>query len=348
VAKRKFVTFIFVLLIIAFALLVAYSLAPENVRLAVDALLPKKAQSAAGQQGAAGSGAAGGQRSAGTQGGGQGGAAGGQRAGAQGAARNAAAVRVVTVEQGTIEKSVIINGEILARNQVTIYPTVGGRLVESNYTVGDRVTRGAVVARIDPSRPGEVYSRSSVTSTVAGTVLQAPYSVGDTVSTQTAVFIIGDLSSVLIETYIAERFVASISQGLRASVWFESMPGEIFTAEVYEINPVLDPASRTLRIRLRFTKPDPRIKAGMFATISLVTNRKTNIPVIPRLSVINTYGSWIVFIVDENNIARRREVTLGIDNEEYIEVLDGVKPGDRVVSAGQNFLSDGDPVRIVE
>jgi multidrug efflux pump subunit AcrA (membrane-fusion protein) len=52
--------------------------------------------------------------------------------------------------------------------------------------------------------------------------------------------------------------------------------------------------------------------------------------------------------VDEKNIARRREVTLGLDNEEFIEVLDGLAVGDNVVSAGQNFLSDGDFVRIVE
>jgi len=321
---KKFVTIVIILLIIAFALLIAFSFIPQNNN------------SASPPQGA--------QRGGENRGGSQ--PQGAERS--RDGARNAAAIRVVTVGTGTIEKSVIINGEILARNQVTIYPTVGGRLVESNYTVGDRVTRGAVVARVDPSRPGEVYSRSSVVSTVSGTVLQAPYSVGDTVTTQSPVYVIGDLSSLLVETYIAERFVAAVKQGLRASLWFEAMPDETFTAEIYEINPVLDTASRTLRIRLRFINPDPRIKAGMFATISLVTNRKTNVPVIPRLSVINTYGSWIVFIVDENNIARRREITLGIDNEEFIEVLDGISIGDKVVSAGQNFLSDGDAVRIVE
>jgi multidrug efflux pump subunit AcrA (membrane-fusion protein) len=66
------------------------------------------------------------------------------------------------------------------------------------------------------------------------------------------------------------------------------------------------------------------------------------------MSVINTYGSWIVFIVDEKNIVRRREVTLGIDNEDFIEILEGVNFGDMVVSAGQNFLSDGDLVRVVD
>jgi len=86
----------------------------------------------------------------------------------------------------------------------------------------------------------------------------------------------------------------------------------------------------------------------MFATISLITNRKTGIPIIPRISIINTYGSWIVFIADNNNIAHRREIKLGLDNEEFVEVLDGIKMGDLVITAGQNFLSDGDPVRIVD
>jgi len=318
VSKSKIVTFAIVFFIAVFAILIALNFLPEKSQTAQD-----------GENTQA-------------QGGGSGGG-GGTRGG-----RNAAAVRVTPVSPSTIEKSVIINGDVLARNQVTIYPTVGGKLVEALFGIGDRVNRGDVVAMVDPSRPGEVYSRSPVASTVSGTILQAPFNIGDTLTTQSAVYVVGDLSSLLVETFIPERFVAVVRQGLSASLWFEAIPGETFGAEVVEINPVLDPASRTMRIRLRFTNPDPRIKAGMFATISLVTNRRINVPVIPRMSVINTYGSWIVFVIDERNIARRREVTLGIDNEEFFEVLGGVSMGDKVVSSGQNFLSDGDLVRIVD
>ena len=262
--------------------------------------------------------------------------------------RNATAIRVTPVETGTIEKSVILNGEILARNQVTIYPVVNGRLVSMQFNVGDRVGRGNNVAMVDPSKPGEQYELSPVVSTVSGTVLSAPYHIGDTVTTQSGVYVVGDLSSLLVETSVPERFVASVRQGMRAVLWFEAVEGEIFHAEVREIDPVLDPVSRTLRIRLRFLNPDSRIKAGMFATISLVTNSRVDVPVIRRTSVINTYGSWIVFVVDENNTARRREITFGIDNEDYLEVLTGLELGEKVVSAGQNFLTDGDPVRIVD
>jgi len=112
---------------------------------------------------------------------------------------------------------------------------------------------------------------------------------------------------------------------------------------------VLDPASRTLRIRLRFSgRMDPRIRAGMFATVTLVTNSRQNVPIIPRGAAINAYDSWVVFTVGEDNIANRQPISLGLENEHYIEILSGLEPGDMIVSAGQNFLSDGDHVRIVQ
>jgi RND family efflux transporter MFP subunit len=160
---------------------------------------------------------------------------------------------------------------------------------------------------------------------------------------------VGDLSTLMIETFVPERFSNAARRGLSAQVSLEALPGETFTAAVEEISPVLDPASRTVRIRLRFIgRADPRIKAGMFATVSLVTNTRADVPVIPRGAVINTYGSWIVFTVNEQNVAVRREVSLGIENEEFVEVVEGLEPGEQIVSAGQNFLSDGDPVRIVD
>jgi membrane fusion protein, multidrug efflux system len=263
--------------------------------------------------------------------------------------RTASAVRVTPVVLDTIENSVVLNGDVLAINQVSIFPAVAGKITRTNYQVGDRINQGAVVAMVDPSRPGQVYSESPVVSTIGGTVLQAPVRRGDTVSTQTAILVVGDLSTLMIETFVPERFSNAAQRGLKAQVSLQAFPGEAFEATVQEVSPVLDPASRTVRIRLGFASPmDARIKAGMYATVSLVTNSRRDVPVIPCMAVINTYGSWIVFTVDDRNIASRRVITLGLENESYVEVLSGIEVGDRVVSAGQNFLSDGDPVRIVE
>jgi multidrug efflux pump subunit AcrA (membrane-fusion protein) len=264
-----------------------------------------------------------------------------------GAARSSTVVRVTEVVSGTIENSVMINGDVLAASQVSIYPNMAGKLTQLRYRVGDWVDRGEVVAAVDPSRPGEEYSESPVVSTISGTVLSVPASLGDTVNVSTVVYVIGDLSNLVVETFVPERFSASAQRDLGALVYLEALPGESFPATVNEVSPVLDPASRTLRIRLHFNQRDSRIRAGMFATVSLVTNTRRDVPVIPRDAVINTYGSWLVFVVDDRNTARRRTISLGLESENSVEVLEGLEPGDRIVSVGQNFLSDGDPVRIV-
>ena len=269
--------------------------------------------------------------------------------GGGGAPRVATAVRVQAVERGNIENSVVVNGDVQVVNQVSIFPTVGGRITETFFSVGDTVRQGAIVAMVDPSRPGQIFSQSPVESTISGTVLRAPVSVGDTVTAQTTVLVVGDLSSLMIETHVPERFSNAARRGLNANVTLEALPGEVFRAVVDEVSPVLDPSSRTVRILLRFQgRMDARIRAGMFATISLVTNTRQNVAVIPRSAIINTYNSRIVFIVDDQNTAQRREITLGLESEDMVEVLSGLELGDRVVIAGQNFLSDGEAVRIVE
>jgi multidrug efflux pump subunit AcrA (membrane-fusion protein) len=281
---------------------------------------------------------------------GGGGAAGpGQRP----AQRQPTTVRVTPVVLGTVENRVVINGDVLARSQVAIYPTVAGKLTEARFRVGDRVNRGQVAAMVDPSRPGEVYSQSPVVSTISGVILQAPVNPGDTVSGQTVIYVVGDLAALAVEAFVPERFSTKVRPGLPAQVSFEAMPGETFAAEVDEVSPVLDPASRTLRIRLRFTpgpsgRADPRIKAGMFGTVSLVTDSRQGVPVIPRSAAVNTYGNWIAFVVKEDNTVERRFLTLGLEDETTLEILEGLATGERVVTAGQNFLSGGDSVRIVE
>jgi multidrug efflux pump subunit AcrA (membrane-fusion protein) len=280
--------------------------------------------------------------------------AGGQRpADGVGEGRQAAVVRAAEVALGTIENRVLINGDVLARSQVAIYPTVAGKLTDIRFRVGDWVNQGQTVALVDPSRPGEFYSQSPVVSTVTGTILQTPVNPGDTVSGQTVICVVGDLAALAVETFVPERFSTSVRPGLPALVSFEAMPHENFAALVDEVSPVLDPASRTLRIRLRFTpgpsgQVDSRIKAGMFGTVRLVTNARRNVPVIPRSAAVNTYGNWIVFVLKEDNTVERRFLSLGLEDETALEVLDGIVPGERVVTAGQNFLSDGDAVRVVD
>ncbi|MDR1215764.1 MAG: efflux RND transporter periplasmic adaptor subunit [Treponema sp.] len=270
------------------------------------------------------------------------------RRGGTSAVANRTPVRVVSVIQGSVESSIVINGDVLAGKEVSIYPSVAGKLASTRLKPGEAVFRGQVLAMVNPSRPGEVYEQSPVVSTIDGTVLSVQANTGDTVTANTVVYVVGDISNIVVESFVPERFSASIHERLAADVSFEALRGESFTATVSEVSPVLDPSSRTMRIRLNFAQKDARIKPGMFAQASLVTETRSGVLTIPRDSVINTYGSFIVFIVDEDSVAHQVEISIGLENEEKIEVISGLEEGDRVVFEGQNFLTDGDIVRIVD
>ena len=350
--KKGKITVVLIFLVIVFLLLIAFRIVRSFIPAPAEQAVSQNRQAEQGSQrsgegqGSGGSGqSAGGSRSSGDQ------SAGGRSGGEQ---RTGTAIRITPVRLGTVENSVVLNGDVLTSSQVSIYPTMAGKLIELRVGDGDRIRAGQVVAMVDPSRPGDSYFANPVTSTVSGVVMSVPVHSGDTLQTTSVICVVGNLADLRVETYVPERYSVTMHRGLPAQVRFEAMPGEAFAAEVDELSPVLDPASRTLRIRLRLLpdrdgRVDSRILAGMFATISLVTSSRVDVPVIPREALIHTYGDWIVFVVPNgSSLARRREVTLGLESETMVEILTGVETGEQVVSAGQNFLTDGDPVRIVE
>jgi multidrug efflux pump subunit AcrA (membrane-fusion protein) len=265
--------------------------------------------------------------------------------------RQATAVRVTKAELGNVENTIIVNGDVLSVKEVSIFPVTGGKITELRLKIGDTVQVGQIIAMIDPSRPGEVYAKSPVRSTIRGTILSAPFNAGDTINTSQAIYVVGDLSSLVVETFVPERFSSSVKRGQNAEIFFDFLSGDMsglsWTGIVSEVSPVIDPKSRTLKTQLRFLKPDTRIKSGMFATIRLVTESRTNVLVIPRNAVINTYGSWVVFIV-RDNVAQRKTVMLGLESDTTVEIISGIAEGDLVVIAGQNFLSNDEAVRIVD
>ena len=189
----------------------------------------------------------------------------------------AIAVETVPVERKDVSQYIRVNGDVILDNQVEIYSDTGGRLVELPLQAGDRVSVNQLIARVDPSLPGQNYSVSAVRSTIGGTVLTLPLQVGDKVTTQNPLAVIGNMEQMKIQTYIPEKFIAGLSPGLPAEVSFDALPGETFSALISEINPVMDTATRTLAVKLQLTRRDSRIRPGMFASMKLITRRPVGI-----------------------------------------------------------------------
>ena len=264
--------------------------------------------------------------------------------GAQSKADDSVTVNIYKTSLESIESLIRLNGDISSSSQVSIYPDVAGKLVRFTKEAGDSVHKGDIIAYVDPSRPGEAYKASPVVSTIDGTIIALESSLGATVSTGTAVAMVGSLSKLEITVYLAEKYSTSIKKGLNAHVSIISVPDETFEAEVTHISPVVDKTKRTIEVKLGFKKSDPRLKPGMFGTVRLATDRRESTVVVPR-SALTTYNAQqVVYIMDENGIARRRDVETGLMNDDFAQITRGVESGETVITAGS--VTEGTKVKV--
>lgn len=263
------------------------------------------------------------------------------------------AVNTTKAVGGELIDYIELNGDVLTKSTVDIYPDTFGKVSKLSIKVGDRIEKDQVIAEIDPSRPGMIFVPSPVKSPIAGTVSHVPVYVGSTITQGMPIARVTTTDNLEIRTEVAERFIGKMRVGLDALVRFEAFPGEIFRGSVTELSPLVDPASRTLEIKVRLNRQDPRIRPGMFAALKLITQRKWGIVKVPVDCLVRRYGGAFVFVVKDDPTAstgkrvERRQVTPGVQIDEKVEIVKGLRPGEVIVIMGQSLLEDGSVVRIV-
>ncbi len=257
------------------------------------------------------------------------------------------AVDTTTATAGEILDYLLINGEVVTRTSVDVYPETAGKLSRLPVRLGEYVARDQVVAEVDPSRPGMNFVPSPVKSPIAGTIIALPVQEGATVTAAVPVARIGRLDELEVRSRVAERFISKIRPGLEGVLRFDAYPADRFRAVVAELSPVVDPQSRTLDVRLRLVTPDRRIKAGMFGSVKIVTERRQGIVKVPSDVVVQRFGVAYVFVV-KGDVAERRKVNAGLQIDNGVEITEGLAAGEEIVLRGQTLLEDKSKVRVVD
>ena len=129
-----------------------------------------------------------------------------------------------------------------------------------------------------------------------------------------------------------------VAVGQAAEARLEYMPGEVFSGTVEYVYPVLDPVTRTLRVRLRFDNPGERLKPNMYAAVTLFGKSHQDALTIHRDALIRAEDSDRVIVDLGNGNFQAREVMTGIESGEWIQVIAGLEPGDAVVTSAQFML----------
>ena len=158
---------------------------------------------------------------------------------------------------------------------------------------------------------------------------------------QKEVMSLADLSSIWLLAEVFESQAGWVKAGQSAEVKLSYLPGREWEGEVEYIYPSLDPKTRTLKVRLRFDNVDEALKPNMFADVTIYGGAKREIIIIPREALIRTGNDERVIVSIGEGRFQPREVTAGIESGEFIEIINGLSVGDKVVTSGQ-FLIDSE------
>jgi len=152
---------------------------------------------------------------------------------------------------------------------------------------------------------------------------------------------LADLSSVWMLAEVFESQADWVKEGQFADVELSYLPGREWEGKVEYIYPSLNPKTRTLKVRLRFDNPDEVLKPNMFADVTIYGGARKNITIIPREALIRTGKEERVILSMGDGRYQPRNVKAGIESGDWIEILEGVKEGETVVTSGQ-FLIDSE------
>jgi Cu(I)/Ag(I) efflux system membrane fusion protein len=192
----------------------------------------------------------------------------------------------------------------------------------------------AIERRGKAERVLAVYAPSS------GIVLKRQALPGNYVEPGTTLYELADLSTVWIHGDIYEYEIAAVKLNQPAGIAFDAYPGETFRGKVAYIYPTLNEATRTVRVRVELPNPRLRLKPGMYGNVTLRT-ASVRALVVPKEAVLDTGLRQLVFLDRGQGIYQPYPVKLGRRSQDRVEVLEGIKEGDRVVTSA-NFLLDAE------
>jgi membrane fusion protein (multidrug efflux system) len=217
-------------------------------------------------------------------------------------------------------------------------------IAEENYEMA-RLQYESSKAAHEAARLQLDYTR--VRAPFDGVVTVRNIELGQRVNVNQSLFVVADFNPLRAKIYVPEKNIGRIYEKQRAKIAIEAEPGLEFTGIVKMISPVIDPSSGTSKVTIDIEDHMGKLKPGMFATVFITTETHNDALIIPKKALILESDLDQVYIYREGN-AHKVNLTVGFKTGEDLEVLAGLEEGDLVVTAGQDGLREGLPLRIPE
>ncbi|WP_114952470.1 efflux RND transporter periplasmic adaptor subunit [Sphingosinicella terrae] len=179
----------------------------------------------------------------------------------------------------------------------------------------------------------------------AGWVSLRNISVGAIASQGTEIATISDVSTIKLDFTVPETMLSAIREGQPIEARSDAYPDRPFRGRIHTIDPVVDPSTRAVTVRARLPNPDRLLRPGMLLTVVIENAPRMSLSV-PELAVIGEGESRFVYVVDAQGRAQRTPVRTGARAGGRIEILAGLRPGQRVITEGVVKVTHGIEVRL--
>lgn len=205
------------------------------------------------------------------------------------------------------------------------------------------------VALTNAARANAQLARASIGDRVirapfSGYVSLRTVSVGAIVTAGTQIAMISDISRIKLDFTVPETRLPLIAEGQPIKVVSSAWPDRPVTGIIATIDPVIDPATRAVRVRAILPNADRALKPGMLLTVTILARQRQSLGV-PELAIVGDADERYVFVVEDHKV-KRVKVETGVRQNGLVEITGGISAGQTVVTDGVVKLSDGAPVRL--
>ena len=208
------------------------------------------------------------------------------------------------------------------------------------------------LARRDADRAALAVAESNL----ADSRVRAPFegqvglrrvSVGSLVTPDTIITTLDDTDPIKVDFDVPETALAQLAPGRPFSAGSAAWPDEVFTGEVASVDTRVDPVSRTVTARGLVANPGGLLLPGMFLTVTLVRG-DVDALVVPEQAIVPEQSRQFVFVVDGGGDVEKREVQIGRRRAALVEIVSGLRAGERVIAEGTQRARPGQAVDVVE
>ncbi len=189
-------------------------------------------------------------------------------------------------------------------------------------------------------------SYTTVRAPISGVIASKSVKPGNFVQINSPIFRIVDTSRLEATLNVPERDIDQIKAGLPVQLSVDALPGRPFTGKVDRVSPVVDAGSGTFRVICSFAG-EGSLQPGMFGRMAINYDQRADVPSIPRVALLDDGSDPAVYVVRAGK-AMRVPVKLGYADGEFVEVREGVKLGEQVVTAGKTALREGSSVQVID